>query len=314
MKQRSQYLGILLGVVYGLFIRLLGEPERFADYYQIFSITFMWITPMVIGLFPILFASNELYKSKLKLFFYPVLTVILFLITAVVTQIEDLVCLLILGLPFLIGAGVIGLFLGLFVKRSVSNKKLYSIILLPLFLSPIENTFPNKTETFAVSSDIIINKSKVEIFPKLLDVPSISDQEYSTGFYQAIGIPRPVDSKTFKDATGWYRIGTFTDNLILYETISAMEPYKFVNFKIDLHKSQLREKPTDQHVLKSNYFNFENINYSLVELSKDQTKVILNCDYKINSKMNFYANFWARSIILDFEKRLLAAIKIKLEH
>src|SRR5690606_36453460 len=122
--------------------------------------------PIVIGLFPILFSSNESYKSKTKLFFYPIITIILFLIVALVTRIEDLVCLLIIGLPFLLVAGVIGLLLGAFVKDRIKDKKLYSIILIPLLLNPIENLIPNKEEVYSVSSEIVINKNKAVIFPK----------------------------------------------------------------------------------------------------------------------------------------------------
>ncbi|WP_276682363.1 hypothetical protein [Empedobacter brevis] len=109
MKQKTQYLGIALGAIYGLLIRILGDQENLEDFYNIYSISFLWITPIIIGLFPILFSSNEIYKSKIKLFFYPIITVILFFIIALITRMEDLVCLLIIGLPFLIIAGIIGL-------------------------------------------------------------------------------------------------------------------------------------------------------------------------------------------------------------
>ncbi|WP_312923159.1 hypothetical protein [Empedobacter brevis] len=314
MKQKTQYLGIALGAIYGLLIRILGDQENLEDFYNIYSISFLWITPIIIGLFPILFSSNEIYKSKIKLFFYPIITVILFFIIALITRMEDLVCLLIIGLPFLIIAGIIGLLLGAFVKNKVKDKKLYSILLIPLLLNPVENLVPNKTESYHVSSEIIINKSKEDIFPNLLDVPAISESDYTNGFYQKTGIPRPISSEMFTHENQLYRIGNFMDHLKLYEYVSEMKTDEFVNFKIDLSKSQLRNTPTDKHLLKSNYFNFENINYTLVELSENKTKVMLNCDYKIESKMNFYAHFWAKNIIQDFEERLLNALKITLEN
>ncbi len=313
MKQKSQYLGIFLGVIYGLIIRILGDTEKFDDYYNIYSISFLWITPIIIGLFPILFSSNEIYKSKLKLFFYPIITVVLFLVVALITRIEDLVCVLIIGFPFLLVAGITGLLLGAFVKNRIKDKKLYSIILIPFLLNPIENLIPNKAEIYSVSSEIIINENQTEIFPKLLSVPTISGNEYEKGFYQKIGIPRPINSEILENENEMYRIGHFTDDLKLYEYVSEIKENEFVNFKIDLSKSQLRQTPTDQHLLKSNYFNFENINYKLEYISENETRVILNCDYKIESKMNFYANFWAESIIGDFEKRLLKSLKLKLE-
>lgn len=313
MKHKSQFSGIILGVLYGLLIRMISGEGYFEYLYNIYSISFIWITPMIIGLFPILFANTEIYKSKWKLFFYPVITILLFLISALLTRIEDLVCLLIIGFPFLIAAGIIGIIMGLFVKNRIKNKALYSILLLPLVLNPIENALPNKTETFTVSTAIIINTTKETIFPNLLEVPTISENEYSGGFFQKIGIPRPVESKIFKTESQLYRIGVFTDNLKLYETVSEIKPNEFVNFKIDLNKSTLRNTPTDQHLLKNDYFDFENINYTLIPMSNNKTKVILNCEYTLRSKMNSYANFWAESIIKDFEERLLTAIKHKLE-
>lgn len=311
MKQKFQYLGIFLGVIYGLLIRILGDNEILEDYYNIYSISFLWVTPIIIGLLPILFSSNEIYKAKI--FFYPIITVILFLITALITRIEDLLCLLIIGLPFLLIAGLIGLLLGTFVKDRVKDKKLYSIILIPFLINPIENLIPNKEEIYNVSSEIIINKNKAEIFPNLLSVPTISENEFTNGFYQAIGIPRPINSEIFTNGNQIFRIGHFTDDLKLYEYVSEIKESEFVNFKIDLSKSQLRATPTDQHLLKSNDFNFENINYTLEYISDSETKIILSCDYRIESKMNFYANFWAKSIIGDFEERLLKSLKLKLE-
>ena len=37
MKQKSQYLGIVLGVIYGITIRLLGDTEKFQEFYNIYS-------------------------------------------------------------------------------------------------------------------------------------------------------------------------------------------------------------------------------------------------------------------------------------
>ena len=39
----------------------------------------------------------------------------------------------------------------------------------------------------------------------------------------------------------------------------------------------------------------------------------LDCDYILDSKMNYYANFWAERIIKDFENKLLEVLKKKIE-
>lgn len=312
-EKYSQFIGIILAVVYGLIIRLLFDDTLNSNLGSVFSITFIWVTPVIIGLIPIVFSGTEIYRSSLKLFFYPMLAVVLYLIVALVTKLEDVICILIIGVPSIISSGLLGLLLGLIVRKRMDNKKMYAILVLPFILIPIENLFPSKVYTYNVMTEIIINQSREEVFPNLLEVPTILDAEYKSGFYQSIGIPRPIESKLYVHNDRMYRIGKFTDNLQLYETVSMLKENEYVNFKIDLKKSTLRNKPTDQHVLNGNYFKFENINYTLIPITENKTKVILNCEYTINSKMNIYANFWAKSIIEDFEERLLSSLKLKLE-
>src|SRR5690606_2877401 len=172
---------------------------------------------------------------------------------------------------------------------------------------------PNTTQIFSVENRIIIEQADHIIWKNILEVPEIKDSEYDFGVYNFLGVPRPVKSELKISDSGIYRIGYFSDNLKLVETISQREENKFVNFKIHIDKSQLRNKPTDQHLLKSDYFHFENISYRLNPVGDKKTELILICEYKIDSKMNGYANFWANQIISDFEVRLLNALKNKLE-
>jgi len=311
----TQYLGILFGALYGLGFRLLCEKEHlFGIYelYDIYSITFIWIVPIIVGVIPILFARKEILKSKRKQFLFPFLSVLLFFLFALSTRLEDWLCILIIAFPFLFSAGIVGLLLGSFLKNRKSNK-LYSVILLPLVLNPLEVYLPNKQEMFSVKSEIIVDAKKEIVWNNLIEVPEISKDEYNYGFYNYIGVPRPVKSKLEIIEGIEYRIGYFTEGLKLYETISEIDTFNFVNFKININKSELRNTPTDRHLLKSNYFRFENISYALTDLKNGKTKLTLNCDYVLDSKMNFYANFWADRIIKDFEEKLLEVLKEKTE-
>jgi hypothetical protein len=172
---------------------------------------------------------------------------------------------------------------------------------------------PNNSETYSTQSEIIINAENEIIWNNLIEVPEINDNEYNTGFYNYIGVPRPIKSELETINGIEYRIGYFTEDLKLYETISEIDTFKFVNFKIHIDKSELRNTPTDNHLLKSNYFKFDNISYSISKLASRKSKLILNCDYTLNSKMNFYAKFWADQIIKDFEEKLLKVLKYKVE-
>ncbi|UUV22693.1 hypothetical protein [Paenimyroides aestuarii] len=313
IKNVSQYAGFVLGILYGIAFRLLSDMDHLSGLYDLFSITFIWIIPTLIGLFPILFSSNKLYLSPLKLFLYPIISVFLFLITTYLTGLEDVFCLFIMGIPCFIAAGVLGILLGAFLKDKIVNKKIYSIFLLPLILSPVENIFPNKSQVFKETHSVIIHKSASAIFPNLLEVQPINTIVYGNGFFQTVGIPTPINSKIFSKDSLLYRIGYFTDDLKLYESVEELKENHFVSFQVHLDKSELRDKPTDLHIMKSDYFKFGKISYELIPINNTTTKVVLSCEYTINSKMNFYANFWAKNIIADFEKRLLKSIKNNLE-
>ncbi|NOQ71764.1 MAG: hypothetical protein GQ574_07180 [Crocinitomix sp.] len=310
-----QYLGILLGALYGLGFRMLCEnagPSDIYDYYDIYSVTFIWVVPIIVAIIPILFARNEILKSRWKQFFFPIFSVILFFLFALSSGLEDWLCILIIAFPFLLSAGLVGLLLGSFIKNRKSNK-LYSIVFLPLLLNPLEVYLPNSQETYSVKSEIIINAHNEMVWNNLIEVPEIKADEYNYGFYNYIGVPRPIKSELEIIDGEEYRIGYFTEGLKLYETISEIDTFKFVNFKIHIDKSELRDTPTDKHLLQSDYFKFKNIAYSLLKLKNGRTKLTLNCDYILNSKMNFYANYWAERIIKDFEEKLLEVLKAKIE-
>jgi len=313
----KQYIGIILGAFYGFAIRYLLNPRENSagdiyDYYNIYTISFIWVLPIVISIIPILYAKKEILESKWKQFIFPFLSVLLFFLFTLSSGIEDWLCILIIAFPFLFTAGVVGIILAPIIKNRSSNK-LYSVILLPLILSPIESLIPNRSEHFEIVSKIVIQADRQKIWKNIIEVPEIKDNEYKKGFFNFVGIPRPIKSELKVVNEIEYRIGHFSDELKLYETISKVEPLEFVEFKIHINKSELRDLPTDKHLLKSNYFSFEKISYKLNKLSQGKTELTLSCNYTLESKMNGYANFWASRIIKDFESRLLNSLKLKIE-
>lgn len=310
-----QYIGILLGAIYGYCYRLICGKEGvngIYENYNIYSISFIWVLPIVIAIIPILFAKKEIIESKWKQFVFPFLSVLLFFVFTLSSGIEDWLCILIIAFPFILTAGIIGLILGPIIKKRNSNK-LYSIILLPFILSPIETLIPNKSEYFSVESKIIIEADKQTVWDNLIEVPEIKDKEYDKGFFNYIGVPRPIKSELEIINGKEYRIGYFSDELKLYETLSKVEPLRYVEFNIHISESELRDLPTDRHLLKSDYFSFDRISYELREISPNMIELILSCDYTLDSKMNGYANYWAEKIIKDFENRLLSSLKSIIE-
>ena len=77
----TQYLGILLGATYGYIFRYLSggdSVDEVYDYFSVYTISFLWILPIVISIIPLWVGGQEILKSPWKQFFYPVLSVLLF--------------------------------------------------------------------------------------------------------------------------------------------------------------------------------------------------------------------------------------------
>lgn len=308
-----KYLGIILGGLYGLAYRSLAQSNSLEEYYSISSITFVWILPIAISIIPLLVAKKEIGNKKTLHALLPVLSVFLFFVFSLTTRLEDLLCILIISIPHLIVALIVGLIAGAIINRKDKNK-LYSILLIPLILNPLESLLPESEESFSISSSILINSSTSNTWKYIIEVPEIKDSEYEPGFFNVIGVPRPIRSELNVINGKEYRIGYFTDGLELVESITSIDKEKYVVFKIHMDRSKLRDVPMDNHILKSDFFHFESISYTLNNVGKNKTELQLNCDYRIRSKMHAYANFWAELVIQDFEKNLLNVLKKKIEN
>jgi hypothetical protein len=312
LKKPLQYLGIFLGAAYGYSYRMLCGAEGIGESYSIHSLSFIWLLPLAISVIPLVFARKEMRESGWKAFAFPFFSILLFLLLALSSGMEDWLCTLIITIPFLLVAGAVGL-LTLPLLQRLPSPVFYSITLLPLILNPLESLIPNPTEHFRVETSLLIHASRQTVWKNLVEVPEILEEEYGKGLLNFIGVPRPIKSELHKIGGIEYRIGYFSEGLKLYETISRIDTAHFVEFHIHMSQSELRDVPTDRDLLNSGYFHFENIAYRLKEAGDGKTELILSCTYNMNSKMNGYANFWASNIIKDFETRLLASLKLKIE-
>ena len=64
-----------------------------------------------------------------------------------------------------------------------------------------------------------------------------------------------------------------------------------------------------QHILKNKNLVFNSITYQLKSINDNQTELSLICNYNIKSNIPFYGEFWSKNIIIDFEHKLLKALK-----
>ncbi|MDI9311216.1 MAG: hypothetical protein QM535_13455 [Limnohabitans sp.] len=150
--------GIIVGAIYALTLRLIFNIRGLDEAFSLFSITFIWLTPIAIGLIPLFYATDEQIKDWKFRVSSPVCTVIVFFLLCFLTRIEDLICLWVILIPYMLGALTCGLIVGATIqKRRRSKGTLLTIIILPFLTCPIEQQFSTPTNSYTVITRITIN-------------------------------------------------------------------------------------------------------------------------------------------------------------
>ncbi len=305
-------LGILIGTVYALVLRLIFDINFIGEAFDLFSITFIWLTPIVIGLIPLFYATDEQLKNWVYRISSPIWTIIIFFILCFITRIEDIICILFLLIPYVLVGVTLAVITGEIILK-IRNKKttLYSIILLPFIICPVEQKFLTPINNYKVKTRITINAKPQTIWQNIVRVRHITDDEFQKGFFNYAGIPRPLYAELDKDTLGAKRIGHFEGGLQFIETVNSWERNKHIGFDITVVPSSIRQTIFDQHILRGNHFKFLNAEYSLQPLPNGQTELLLSSSYELNSKINSYASFCGDLLLTDFQERLLKVIKAR---
>jgi hypothetical protein len=263
---------------------------------------------------PLLFSPKEdLTKFDVRIF-RPALSVLTFFILCLWTGHEDIVCILIISLPFLIVAGLAGIIFGGIILRYRERKGiLYSILFIPFISGIIEPAFPTPTKQFETTSRIIINSGKSEIWNKIVRVDTIQEKEYKKGLFNFAGIPRPLYAELDRDTIGGIRIGHFEGGLQFQENIIEWNRNDSVAFDIKIIPSTTIQTVIERHILNGQHFKFLNAKYRLKEISGNQTELSLTTKYQLITNINFYGEFWGRLLLKDFQDRLISVIKNRCE-
>lgn len=305
----KQFLGIILSAIYALIIRLLGEWNLI----EINSISYLIIAPMALGFVPFYFKGGRFRKSISVAILYPLLSVLIFLIIAIITHLEDLLCFIIIGLPYVILSVCASIVLFYVTKEKQDdeiNRSSLSILLLPVLFGMVEKELPKVKTDLSVSNTIVIDLPDTVVWNHLFEIPDLSAAN-SPGLINYLGVPQPLRS-TYDSVTNT-RLGYFEKGILLTESIVEQVDYRKLVFAIDINKSQFGSNPTLNHILKVENMEFKDIRYELKSLDNGRTLLKLSTNYSIHSNLPFYGKFWSTRIIDDFERKLLGSLKKVLE-
>ncbi len=311
-------IGILMGVLYGISMRIFLEVSGTFNFGSLVTISFMFLVPVAIGFIRVHFEYNQLspmtYGRMAVVAWQPIFV---FLFVSVVTLLEGSICVAMALPAFMFFASIGGMLAGLCHRlwEKKSNKAVMSVALLPLILSPLELNFLHLSKTYEVKNTIVINAPVDVVWQQLANVSQIHEGEYPSSFSQLIGIPRPIRADMSGDGVGAIRTSQWQKNVVFKEVITEWLPNEKMLYNFEIDPELIPDHALDQHVkLGGEYFSPLHGGYELVASGNNQTLLSLKTTVLDNTNFGIYSRVWGEVIFQDFHRALLKLMKVRAEN
>lgn len=317
-KNKNTLIAIGIPVVYAILIRIIFgmNLKTWDDFFQVMSVTFLFLLPTIIGTLTVYLSSQEKAKSIAYRIFTPWIPVFLFLILTLAWGIEGWACWIMILPVFLLTASIGGIFGGYLKTNRKNNRLNISIlILLPFLIGPIESLIETIPITYKAYTCIDIKAPTEKIWDnvtRVKEIPVEQDKGYLT---RMLGFPRPVKAELNFEGVGAYREAIFTKGLIFHETVTEYKDNEKMVFTIKAYPHEIPSTTLDEHVvIGGDYFDVLNGTYELEKLPNGLNRLHLYSHFKMNTTFNFYAGWWGKWIMKDIQNNILQVEKKRSEN
>ncbi len=277
--------------------------------------TFIMILPILIGAILSLATPGE-YKNQFKYFFAIQFSAFgaLILIFAIWMR-EGVICILMIALPWLLFA-MIGSFIIFVVRHRMRTGRFFSapLLLLPLIGLQIEASYDPPVSNYTVTRQIEIAAASDEIWPLLLSVGDIQQDEGRWNFTQDIvGIPRPRSALLVGSGVGSVRFAQWGDDIRFEEHVTVWKPGHEIAWDFHFTDDSI-SRYTDRHISPdSSLLQIKSGGHSLEDIGDGRTRLTLSTHYQTQSWMHHYSSFWGNVYLGDIQKNILWTIKDRVE-
>jgi len=317
MNKTIKNVLLVIGIptAYAIILRLFFGINRWNELFQVMSSTFLFASPVIIGILTVYLSDIESVKKRSYRIFAPWIPIFLFLVITLVVALEGWACWLMILPVFLLGASIGGL-IGGYLKLNKRNDKLNIslVVLIPFLLAPIENLFEKIPATYEAYTYIDINADADKIWDNVTRVREITEEEDSGWLNKFLGFPRPVKAELDFEGVGAYREAVFTNGLVFHETVTEYEDNKLMAFDIKAYPHEIPSTTLDEHVvIGGNYFDVLNGKYELEDLGNGIHRLHLSSRFEMKTTFNFYAGWWGKWIMKDIQNNILRVEKKRAE-
>ena len=306
---------IAIPTLYAIVLRFFFGVNTWQDLFSVMSLTFLFCLPTIMGALTVYFSSEENSKVTWYKTLTPWIPIILFFLYTFTFHIEGWACWIMISPLFLLASSVGGHIGGYLKNRKKNNERFISaLVLLPFFISPIENMIGSIPGTYKAYTYIDIQAPAEKIWDNVTRVQEIEEEQDKGWLTKSLGFPRPIKAELNFLGVGAYRKAIFTNGLVFHETVSEYIDKKKMVFAIKAYPHEIPSTTMDEHVvIGGEYFDVLNGTYELEQLNASTYRLHLYSHFKLSTTFNFYASWWARWIMQDIQNNILQVEKNRAE-
>jgi len=317
-KEKLFLIGALVGLSYGLLIRLgsavLPNSQVFAE----MSLGFLFLLPFAMGFCTIFWIERRQPQGVVVWAFLPWVSILGGTLATLLVYWEGMIC-AVLFLPISLtlsslGGLAAGYAANLKSSRKAGNLTLSCVLALPLMVTPWEGKVFVQNELRSVDSSILIHTSPDVIWRNIERVREIRPNELKPSWTRRIGFPAPLEATLSSEGIGGVRHATFTGGVLFIENVDEWAPNERLAFSIHAQSNQIPKWTLDDHVrVGGKFFDVLKGEYVIEPLSDGVVRLRLSSTHRLTTDFNWYAHFWTDAIMKDIQMTILEVIRTRCE-
>lgn len=317
---QRQYLHYVIAAIAGLFVALLGRfvfaSNAFKATGGLLMLCFLVLIPMALGAVTAHFTPLTASKTW-RMVLGPVVTVMLFLATALLFHLEGMICVLIISPLFLLTSWLGALLYTTLTKGRSQDQNTHVVAtfaLLPFLVAPLEGLLIAPDDFRRVENSIVIEASPAVVWQHIIRVPPIQAQDLGPSLVDEIGFPRPVEATLSYEGVGGVRRATFERGVEFIETVDVWQPERRLSFGIVPNTATIPPTTFDEHVIVGGrFFDVLRGTYELEPAGPGRTRLVLYSQQRLSTRLNPYAGLWTDFVMREIQRRILEVIRRRCE-
>ena len=312
-RSRGAWIGVAVGVAYGLFARLAFGLDALGNVFGVMTLTFLFVVPVAVGFITVYLRPGRppgVGESAT----IPLLAALGTLAGAVVLAWEGLICVVVWLPAFLLLATIAGSIAGVLRRSSGRSRPLVlvSVALVPFVLAPFEHGAPEPPRLHTLEDRIVIEADAATVWAQIREVAPISEAELGPSFAYRIGFPRPVEARLVGTGVGSVRHATFEGGVTFVEHVTEWQPGRSLAFSIDA--SAVPSATFDQHVaVGGRYFDVLDGRYLIRPLGEGRVELTLVSTHRLSTRFNLYTRLWTDLFMRDIQQTILGVVRARSE-